>query len=51
VALGIITRPEGPADQEWITAGRYEIDLAGERFAAAVSLKAPYDPNSLRVKN
>ncbi|HEY6597771.1 MAG TPA: FAD-dependent oxidoreductase, partial [Pseudomonadales bacterium] len=51
VALGIITRPEGLADQEWITAGRYKIDLAGERFAATVSLKAPYDPNSLRVKD
>jgi len=51
VALGLITNAGGAADKTWIEAGSYEIDLAGERFAATVSLKAPYDPDSLRVKN
>ncbi len=50
VALGLITRADGPADRAWIDEGRYEIDLAGERYAATVSLKAPYDPDSQRVK-
>jgi 4-methylaminobutanoate oxidase (formaldehyde-forming) len=50
VALGIVTRSDGLADAAWIDAGRYEIDLAGERHAAQVSLKAPYDPQGLHVK-
>jgi 4-methylaminobutanoate oxidase (formaldehyde-forming) len=50
VALGIISNAHGPADPEWIDGGRYTIDLAGERFSAAVSLKAPYDPSSSRSK-
>jgi glycine cleavage system aminomethyltransferase T len=50
VALGIVSNAHGPADAAWIDAGRYTIDLAGERFDAAVSLKAPYDPASSRTK-
>jgi 4-methylaminobutanoate oxidase (formaldehyde-forming) len=50
-ALGIIANTGGAADKAWVEAGSYEIDLAGERFAATVSLKAPYDPDGLRVKN
>ena len=50
VALGIVTRGDGAADKEWIDGGSYEIDLAGERYMASISLKAPYDPASLRVK-
>ena len=51
VALGLITRTDGIADRAWIEDGQYEIDLAGERYAATVSLKAPYDPDSRRVKS
>jgi 4-methylaminobutanoate oxidase (formaldehyde-forming) len=51
VALGIVTRSDGLADAAWVDGGRWEIDLAGERYAAQVSLKAPYDPQGLRVKS
>ena len=51
VALALIARTDGPADRAWIEDGRYEIDLAGERYSAAISLKAPYDPDSQRVKS
>jgi heterotetrameric sarcosine oxidase gamma subunit len=51
VALALISNPHGAANGEWIDAGRFEIDLAGERYAAAASLKAPYDPASSRTKN
>ncbi|HYM47662.1 MAG TPA: aminomethyltransferase family protein, partial [Burkholderiaceae bacterium] len=51
VALGQVVRSDGAVDRAWIEAGRYEIDLAGECFPATVSLKAPYDPDSRRVKN
>jgi 4-methylaminobutanoate oxidase (formaldehyde-forming) len=51
VALGIVTRSDGLADAAWIDGGAYEIDLAGERYRAQVSLKAPHDPESRRVKS
>jgi 4-methylaminobutanoate oxidase (formaldehyde-forming) len=50
VALGIITHTDGAADKAWIEAGSYEIDLAGQRLAAQVSLRAPHDPDGARVK-
>jgi len=50
VALGVITRCDGLADKPWVDAGAYSIDLAGERFAAAVSLAAPYDPAGTRIR-
>ena len=46
-----VIEPERLADKAWIEAGRYEIDLAGERFAAQVGLRAPYDPDGARVKS
>jgi len=50
VALGLVTRADGAADAPWIVAGHFTIDLAGERFAATASLKAPYDPSGARVR-
>ena len=50
VALGLVSNAHGALDAAWLDAGRYKIDLAGERYAAAVSLKAPYDPASSRTK-
>jgi heterotetrameric sarcosine oxidase gamma subunit len=51
VALGLVARPDGAADRAWIESGNYEIDLAGERYPANVSLKAPYDPDSRRIRS
>ena len=50
VALGLLSNAHGPVDAPWIDDGRYTIDLAGERYPASVSLKAPYDPASSRTK-
>ena len=50
VALGLITRANDAADRQWVEDGSYQIDLAGERYAAAVTLKAPYDPDSRRIR-
>jgi 4-methylaminobutanoate oxidase (formaldehyde-forming) len=43
---------ENPADisDEWIAAGRYEIDVEGQLIPAKVHLKAPYDPFNKRVR-
>ena len=51
VALALISNPTGAANGEWIDAGRFEIDLAGERYPATASIKSPYDPASYRTKN
>ncbi|MEP6607156.1 MAG: FAD-dependent oxidoreductase [Burkholderiaceae bacterium] len=51
VALGLVARNDGPADRAWIETGRYEIDLAGDRYPAEVSLNAPYDADSARVRS
>jgi 4-methylaminobutanoate oxidase (formaldehyde-forming) len=50
VALGLVTNQAGAADRAWIEVGRYDIDLAGEQCSATVSLRAPYDPEGLRVR-
>ena len=42
--------PGGPVSEDWIAAGRYEIEVADERIAARVSLRPFYDPASERVR-
>jgi 4-methylaminobutanoate oxidase (formaldehyde-forming) len=47
--LGYVTHPGG-VDQAFIESGRWELDIACARFPARASLRAPYDPRSLRVR-
>jgi 4-methylaminobutanoate oxidase (formaldehyde-forming) len=49
VALALVTNPHGPADNGWIESGSWTIDLAGERFAARATLKAPLDASATRT--
>jgi 4-methylaminobutanoate oxidase (formaldehyde-forming) len=49
VALGLVSNPHGPAGKAWIDSGNWTIDLAGERHAAQVSLKAPLDATATRA--
>jgi len=37
-------------DAEWISAGRYHVDVGGQRFPIAVSLRPIYDPGNHRVR-
>ncbi len=50
LGMGYIERPDGLADADFVRSGRYEIEVAGERFAADVQLGSFYDPSNLRVK-
>ena len=50
VGLGYVKRHRGVADTDWLKAASYEIDVAGERHPATMSLRPPYDPASERVK-
>ena len=49
VALGFVATGGARVDDAWL-AGRFEIDVAGERVQVRASLKAPYDPAGSRMK-
>jgi 4-methylaminobutanoate oxidase (formaldehyde-forming) len=50
LAMGYVSRADGTADQEFVEAGDYEVEVACERIPATVSLAPFYDPRSLRVR-
>jgi sarcosine dehydrogenase len=51
VGLGYVRRDDGSAiDAAWLETGRFEVDLAGTRLKARVSLRPPYDPSGARIK-
>jgi glycine cleavage system T protein len=43
IGMGYVTADE-PITPGWIALGRYEIEVAADRFAATPHLRAPYDP-------
>ena len=51
VGLGYVTREDGqPVDVTWLSSARFEVDLAGTRLPARLSLKALYDSSGERIK-
>jgi glycine cleavage system aminomethyltransferase T/glycine/D-amino acid oxidase-like deaminating enzyme len=50
VAMGYVSHAGG-VDAAYLSQTSFEIEIAGDRFVARGSLKAPYDPESLRVKS
>jgi 4-methylaminobutanoate oxidase (formaldehyde-forming) len=49
IALGYLRRESG-VDEAFVSAGGFEIEIAGKRYATTASLKPFYDPASARVK-
>ncbi|MDH3471340.1 MAG: FAD-dependent oxidoreductase, partial [Acidimicrobiia bacterium] len=49
MGFGYVDNDEG-VTPDWIEAGSFEIQVAGQRFAARASLRAMYDPENLRVR-
>lgn len=49
VAMALIDNPAG-VDRAFLETGRFEVELAGDRFAVMAHLAPAYDPNGLRVK-
>ena len=49
VGLGYVTCADG-VDEGWLASGRWQVEIACERFAARAQLSPPYDPKSLRVR-
>ena len=50
IGLGYVRDPDG-VTASFVLDGTYELDVAGERFPADVTLRPLYDPSSLRVKS
>jgi 4-methylaminobutanoate oxidase (formaldehyde-forming) len=50
VGLGFVENEDG-ATADFINSGKYEIDIAGERYKAKASLKPMYDPEGIRVRS
>ena len=49
VGLAFVTS-SGPVTKDWLDAGTWQVDVAGERYDAEVSLRPMYDPTSARVR-
>lgn len=49
VGLAMVEAP-GPLEASWLRAGQWEVDIAGRRYPARVSLRPLYDPKAERVK-
>ncbi len=51
VGLGYARRRDGGAvDAHWLKEGTWEIDIAGQRFAAEASIRPMYDPTGARTR-
>lgn len=49
VGMCYLRNPDGISDQ-WITQGRYEIGINGQRYPITIHLTAPYDPKGERAR-
>jgi heterotetrameric sarcosine oxidase gamma subunit len=49
VGMGYVAHPAG-IDAAFMQVGRWELELAAERFRATAQLEPPYDPTSARVR-
>jgi 4-methylaminobutanoate oxidase (formaldehyde-forming) len=49
IGMGYLENSKG-IDDEWILSGRYQIDVEGRQIPAKVHIKAPYDPESKKVR-
>ena len=50
LGMGYVANPDWLCERDWVLQGDYEIEVAGVRIPAAVSLDPWYDPKSARVR-
>jgi 4-methylaminobutanoate oxidase (formaldehyde-forming) len=50
VGLAQVSNGGEPVTAEWLSSGRWEVDVAGHRYDAEVSLRPMYDPAAARVR-
>ena len=50
-AVGLaMVEADRPVDREWIESGSWEVDVAGTRYPARVSIAPLYDPKMTRMR-
>ena len=49
IGMGYVNNADG-VNADFVKSGSYEIQIAGERFAAKASLRPMYDPKGERMK-
>ena len=51
IAYGYISHPDGASvKNDFIKAGKYQIESMGTKFDANVHIKSPFDPKNERIK-
>lgn len=50
IGMGYVSNGGAAADRDWVVGGSYEIEIAGERVPARVSMAPFYDPKSERTR-
>ena len=50
IGMGYVSNDGAAADRDWVMGGSYEIEIAGERVPARVSMAPFYDPKSERTR-
>jgi 4-methylaminobutanoate oxidase (formaldehyde-forming) len=50
VGLAYVAAPGGSTSREWAGSGDYAVDVGGSVVPVVVTLRAPYDPDALRVR-
>jgi 4-methylaminobutanoate oxidase (formaldehyde-forming) len=51
LGMGYVSNDGQPVSREWVLEGTYEIEIAGERVPARVSMAPFYDPKSERTRS
>lgn len=50
-AVGLVmVESQEPITQAWLDAGRWEVDIAGKKYPARMSLRPLYDPDNAKIK-
>ncbi len=50
VGLAYLADPTGVTTRDWVTAGACSVNVGGSVHPVSVGLRAPYDPDNLRVR-
>jgi 4-methylaminobutanoate oxidase (formaldehyde-forming) len=50
VGLAMVDADGDAVTADWLSAGQWEVDVAGKRYPAVTSLRSMYDPENARIR-
>ena len=50
LGLGYVRHADGGVTEDWLEAGKWEIEIAWQRYPITVQLQAFYDPKGERIR-